>query len=133
MITYSKWRQLKNRMQQLQVLETDLEEKFILGSGHGGQKVNKTASCVFLKHLPSGLTIKCQTSRFRDDNRYQARKQLCDKLEQEKLQEKSKQQQAIDKIRRQKKRRSRRAKQKMLDDKHHRSETKQLRKPPTDQ
>lgn len=130
MITFAKWRQIKKRMQELNILESDIEEKFILGAGRGGQKVQKTASCVFLKHTPSGITIKCQQSRFRDDNRYHARVLLCDKFQEQVQQVETKRMHEIMKIRRQKKRRSRRAKEKMLETKKIRGTLKKLRKPP---
>ncbi|MFW3145132.1 peptide chain release factor-like protein, partial [Legionella pneumophila] len=57
-------------MSNLHIYETDLSEKFIIGSGKGGQKLHKTASTVYLKHLPTGMEIKCQESRSREDNRY---------------------------------------------------------------
>lgn len=130
MITTQKWQQLKDRMTKLGLSEGDITEKFILGSGSGGQKINKTASCVYLKHEPTGLEVKCQDSRIRDDNRFHARARLCEKYQEQILQEQTKKQQAREKIRRQKKRRSRRTKQKILDEKHRRSEVKTLRKPP---
>jgi protein subunit release factor B len=127
-ISSDKEKQLADRMTKLGILETDLEENFIAASGKGGQKVNKTASCVQLRHLPSGTEVRCQKSRSQASNRYFARRDLCDKIEEAILGEKSKKQQEIEKIRRQKRRRSRRAKQKMLDDKKHRSEVKSKRK-----
>ena len=69
------------RMQQLGVREADLEEKFVRGSGKGGQKVNKTNSCVCLTHLPSGIVIKCHREREREINRFLARRALCDELD----------------------------------------------------
>lgn len=130
MITTQKWQQLEQRMETLGLHEPDIVEKFILGSGRGGQKIQKTASCVYLKHEPSGIEVKCQESRSREDNRFYARRRLCDKYEEQVLQIETKKQQEIEKIRRQKKRRSRRTKQKMLDEKHHRAKLKKLRKPP---
>src|SRR4051812_15727905 len=115
MISTEKWAKLANRMAILHISESDLVEKFILGSGKGGQKLHKTASTVYLKHLPSGLEIKCQYSRSRDDNRYFARERICEKLHSIISNEKSKEQQRVEKLKRQKKRRSRRTKQKMLD------------------
>ena len=56
-------------------------EKFVKGSGSGGQKINKTSSCVFLKHLPTGVCIKCQMDRSREMNRYLAKRELCEQLE----------------------------------------------------
>jgi len=60
MITRDKWQQLYVRMFSLGIHEEDITEKFILGSGSGGQKINKTNSCVWLKHEPTGIIIKCQ-------------------------------------------------------------------------
>jgi protein subunit release factor B len=130
MITQAKQLQLLARMQEIGLQESDLEEKFILARGHGGQKVQKTASCVWLKHIPTGITIKCQNTRMRADNRYFARKRLCEKLEERLLGEESKKQQEIEKIRRQKKRRSRRTQEKILAEKHHKSDIKKLRTKP---
>lgn len=73
--------ELKERMEKLSLIEADIQEKFILGGGKGGQKQNKTANCVQLKHLPSGITVKCQQERSREANRFFARRLLCDKLE----------------------------------------------------
>lgn len=73
--------ELNQRMASLEISEKDLQEKFILGGGKGGQKQNKTANCVQLKHLPSGITVKCQQERPREANRFFARRLLCDKLE----------------------------------------------------
>lgn len=47
-----------------ELLESDLEEQFVRGSGPGGQSVNKTSNCVVLKHRPSGLTVKVSTVMF---------------------------------------------------------------------
>ena len=59
----------------------DLEEKFTLGSGPGGQAVNKTANAVFLKHIPSGLWVKCHETRSIESNRKIARQLLLRKLD----------------------------------------------------
>ncbi|VDM02591.1 unnamed protein product [Schistocephalus solidus] len=56
--------------------ETDLEEQFVCGWGPGGQKINKTANCVILKHIPTGLIVKCQESRQLHRNRELARERL---------------------------------------------------------
>ncbi len=118
---------LLKRMEKIGIREEDLVEKFILGSGSGGQKINKTSSCVYLKHLPSNLEIKCQQDRSREMNRYLARKKLCEQLEEIVLKEKSSRQMEIEKIRRQKRRRSRKSKEKMLEGKRSRSEIKESR------
>lgn len=115
-------------MERLGVKEEDLVEKFILGSGSGGQKINKTNSCVYLKHLPTGIEVKCQRDRSRELNRFFARRELCGKIEELLFREKTLKRQAIEKIRRQKRRRSRRAQEKVLAAKRHRSELKKTRK-----
>ena len=129
MITGEKWEKLNEWMEKLQVVESDLEEHFIRGSGKGGQKINKTSSCVQLNHAPSGIEIRCQKTRSQADNRYWARRELCERIEEKVLGEKSKKQQAIEKIRRQKRRRSRRAKARMLDTKSKQGEKKRRRGP----
>ena len=129
-ISSDKQAALEARMASLGVFEEDLIEKFILGSGSGGQKINKTHSCVYLKHEPTGIEIKNQGSRSRETNRYQARRELCDELDNRRLGKQSKRQQEIEKIRRQKRRRSRRSKQRSVHDKRLLSQKKQLRKSP---
>lgn len=127
-VTQSKQNKLAARMKKLGVREQDLVEKFIRGSGKGGQKVNKTSSCVYLRHVPSGIGIKCQRERSRAVNRYLARKRLCDRIEERILGEKSAQRQKQEKIRRQKRRRSRRQKERMLEEKRRQAEKKKLRR-----
>jgi protein subunit release factor B len=121
---------LETRMATLGIIEEELIEKFILGSGSGGQKINKTHSCVYLKHPPTGIEIKCQSSRSREMNRYLARRELCDELDERRLGRESKRRQQVEKIRRQKRRRSRRSKQRSIEDKRQLSRKKQLRKSP---
>jgi len=121
---------LEERMAALGVVEADLVEKFILGSGSGGQKINKTSSCVYLKHEPTGIEIKCQANRSRELNRYQARRELCDKLDEIRLGKASARQQEMEKTRRQKRRRSRRSKQQSVADKRILSQKKNLRRSP---
>jgi protein subunit release factor B len=118
-------------MQELGIEDKDLIEKFILGSGSGGQKINKTSSCVYLKHIPTGIEIKCQKDRSREVNRYLARKMLCETIKERLFQEKSKKQQAAEKIRRQKRTRSRKQKKKMLEGKRMHAATKSLRQAPS--
>ncbi|XP_062130408.1 mitochondrial translation release factor in rescue [Drosophila sulfurigaster albostrigata] len=61
--------------------ESDIEENLMRGSGPGGQAVNKTNNCVFLRHLPTGITVKCHLHRLASKNRIEARKILLDKLD----------------------------------------------------
>jgi peptide chain release factor len=75
----NKW--LREHMEALGILEKDIEEKFIRSSGHGGQNVNKTATCVYLKHLPTGIEVKCMKDRSQSINRFLARRELLKKIE----------------------------------------------------
>jgi protein subunit release factor B len=101
--------ELEARMAVLGLREADLQEKYIHSSGPGGQNVNKTASCVYLKHIQSGLEVKMQRERSQALNRYYARKRLCELVEQEKLGTKSPAALKAEKIRKQKQRRKRRS------------------------
>lgn len=130
-VSKEKEESLAARMKDLGIVEMDLIEKFVLGSGAGGQKINKTSSCVYLKHVPSGIEVKCQRDRSREKNRFLARRELCDQLEERVLQEKSRRRQAVEKIRRQKRKRSKRAKEKMLEGKRRQGEKKVGRRPPS--
>jgi len=118
---------LRERMERLGVLESDLRETFIRSSGPGGQKVNKTSSCVFLVHLPTGLSVKCQQERSQALNRFLARRILLDRIEKIKTGVVAAEKARIEKLRRQKQRRSRRAKEKMLLKKHLQAEKKSAR------
>ena len=100
---------LGERMEKCGVREGDLEEQFVRSRGAGGQKVNKTSSCVHLVHGPSGLSVKMQKSRSQGLNRYYARKRLCEMLENKLLGEESPEAKRLSKIRKQKDRRRRRA------------------------
>jgi len=122
---------LKMKMDSLGIKETDLEEKFIRSSKKGGQKVNKTSACVYLKHRPTGIEVKCQEERSQSLNRFLARRILVGKIESLVLGKKAEAQKAIEKIKRQKRKRSKRAKDKMLKLKKMHSEKKSLRKPPS--
>ncbi len=104
-----KLKALKERMQSLGIKEEDIQERFVRSAGRGGQNVNKRSTCVYLKHLPTGIEIKCQRSRYQNLNRYYARKELCDKIEVLKLGKKSQQAKRIEKIRKQKLKRKKRA------------------------
>ncbi len=109
MISQEKWEALKEEMKKLAIFEKDLKEEFILGSGSGGQKINRTHSCVYLKHLPTQLEVKCQKTRMRDDNRFFARRLLLEKFTKEVLGEKTKGEVEKEKKAKQKKRRARRS------------------------
>jgi len=127
MVSPGKEKSLLERMQALGVREQDIEEQFVRSSGAGGQKVNKTSSCVVLHHRPTGIRVKCQQERSQALNRFLARRILLDKIETKLRGAESAEQQEIAKIRRQKRKRSRRAKQKLLADKRHQAEKKSSR------
>lgn len=129
-ITKEKQEAIERQMRELGIYEDDLIEKFILGSGRGGQNLQKTSSCVYLKHIPTGIEVKCQQDRSQAVNRILARRLLCEAIKERVHKEKSKKQQEMEKIRRQKRRRSRKQKQKMLEAKKIHGEKKALRGKP---
>lgn len=120
---------LVRRMAELQILEQDITERFVKGSGKGGQKVNKTSSCVYLLHAPTGIEVKCQRDRSQSLNRFLARRELCDRIAEQIAGERSRREQERERVRRQKRRRSRRQKARMLDEKSKQGEKKALRRP----
>jgi len=71
---------LRKKMEALGIREEDIEEKFVRSSGSGGQKVNKTSSCVYLRHIPTGIEVKCMKERSQSLNRFLARRELVEKI-----------------------------------------------------
>lgn len=118
---------LLERMKRLGVTEDDLRETFIRGTGAGGQKINKTSSTVFLLHIPTGLSVKCQQGRSQSLNRFMARRILLDRIERVKKGIIDAEKRKIEKLRRQKRKRSKRAKEKVLELKHQQAEKKTMR------
>ena len=112
----------------LHIFPQDITEQFIHGGGHGGQKINKTASCVLLRHVPTGIEVRVQKHREQSNNRISAYKLLILKIDEKVRGAASVRQRKIFKLKKQKQRRSRRSKEKMLQAKKLRGETKQLRK-----
>ncbi len=119
---------IARRMVALGITEADLEESFVRSGGHGGQNVNKVATCVQLTHKPSGLQVKCQTTRHQGQNRVLARTLLLDKIEAARRERHDAERARIEKLRRQKRGRSKGAKLRNLADKARRSTKKSLRR-----
>ena len=126
-VSPGKQEELKNRMGALGVREEDFRETFVRSSGPGGQKVNRSATCVFLVHEPTGLSVKCQETRSQAMNRFLARRLLLDRLEAREAGAAAAEKEKREKIRRQKRRRSRRAQAKVRDFKERQSEKKAMR------
>lgn len=80
-VSEEKNRWLAEKMALLGVKEEDLDEQFIRSSGKGGQHVNKTSTCVYLKHRPTGMEVKCMAERSQSLNRFLARRDLLEKIE----------------------------------------------------
>ena len=127
-VSSDKLTQLEQRMRMLGVRQSEIEETFVRSGGKGGPKVNKSSSCVMLLHRPTGLRVKCQTTRHQALNRFLARRLLLDKIERMQKGYVEAERSQIEKIRRQKRKRSRRAKNKMLADKSHHGEKKAARR-----
>ena len=108
-----KQRDLLERFERLGILEKDLEERFVRASGKGGQKLNKTSSCVWLTHKPTGILVKCEESRSQALNRFLARRRLADKLEHQTREGQEEEDKARERIRRNKARAKRRARKKL--------------------
>lgn len=106
-ISPEKLKQLEERFSTLGIDEKDLLEKFVRSQGKGGQKVNKTSSCVYLRHIPTGIEVKCQEDRSQAMNRFFARRILADKVEEAAT---GKKPDRVERIRKQKKRRARKTK-----------------------
>jgi peptide chain release factor len=123
-------RSLLLRMARLGVQREDLEESFTRGSGHGGQKINKTSSCVILKHPPSGLVLRCQAGRSLAQNRIAVRELLCEKLEARQARKTLTARAALAKKRAQTRQRSKGQKAAMVRDKRLRSDVKASRRRP---
>lgn len=121
---------LQTRMASVGLHEDDLIEKFIRGTGSGGQKINKTSSCVFLQHPPTGIEVKVQRERSREMNRHLAREELCQRLEEKAQQKKLARQQAREKRRRRNRRQGKRARARNVEKKRQHGQKKKNRRRP---
>jgi protein subunit release factor B len=118
---------LEKRLKKLGIRDEDLTESFIRGTGPGGQKINKTASTVVLRHEPTGAKVRCKRERSQSANRYWARAELCDQLEAARRAARLEEQNEREKKRRQSRPRPKGLQEKILKTKHKRSEVKKSR------
>ena len=80
-VTQAKEADLRARMESCGLHEADIEEHFVSSGGPGGQKVNRSATCVYLHHVPTGIEVKMQQARSQALNRFFARRRLCELIE----------------------------------------------------
>jgi protein subunit release factor B len=79
-VTDAKIKELFTEIDSLHIDFNQIEEKFIKGSGKGGQKINKTNNAVMLIYKPLKIIIKCQRERSRAVNRFIALRTLVEKI-----------------------------------------------------
>ena len=118
---------MAERIRGLGLRKEDIIEKFIRSAGKGGQNVNKTSTCVYLKHIPTGIEVKFQQERSQVMNRVGALELLAQKIAEATLQVKQERKQAREKERRRKRPRPYRLKQNILEAKKKTGEKKRLR------
>jgi len=111
-VSSGKEQALLQRMKELSICEDDIEETFIRASGPGGQKTNKTSSCVSLRHIPTNIIVKCQQKRSQALNRFLARRHLLDQIERMQKGFVKEESLRVEKIRNRKRKRAKRAKKK---------------------
>lgn len=130
MLSSDKKEALERRMAALAIHEDDLIEKFIRGTGSGGQKVNKTSSCVFLQYPPAQIEVKVQRERSREMNRFLAREEICERLEERAAKKKMAGKQAREKVRRQKRKQGHFARKRNVEKKRQHGKKKENRRKP---
>lgn len=115
-------------MRNFKINKNDVIEKFIRSSGNGGQNVNKVSTCVYLKHIPSGIEVKCSSERSQSANRKKAWELLYNKLEENIRKERTSIISAIEKLKRQTRPKPQSIKNQILDSKKRLSDKKNMRK-----
>ncbi len=118
---------LRARFVSLGVKSDEIAEQFIRGAGAGGQKINKTSSTVVLRHLPTGVEVRCQRERSQSVNRLLAWSELAGKLEWRRAEAANQKQAARELTRRQTRQKSRGQKVRMIETKKHRAKHKSSR------
>ena len=113
--------QIDARLTALGVRSADVDERFVRGTGPGGQKINKTSSTVWLRHRPTGVEVRCQRERSQAANRELAWIELCGKLEQRLRDARASVQQENEADRRRRRQKSRGQKVRMIQSKKHRA------------
>lgn len=129
-ISPDKEKSILSNMRRLGVNEKDVVESFIRSSGRGGQKVNKSSSRVYLKHIPTGIEVKFQKERSQALNRFLAWQLLLQKIESRILERRAEEKRIAEKIRRKKRKAPRSVRLRILEEKKRHSEKKSYRKRP---
>lgn len=119
--------QIQSRLDALGILAADVEERFVRGSGPGGQKINKTSSTVVVRHRPTGIEVRVQRERSQAANRELAWSELCERLAERVRQTAAAHRSEIEKARRRKRTKSRAQKARMVAEKRHRRDVKSAR------
>jgi peptide chain release factor len=120
--------QIHARMAALGLSPADVEERFVRGTGPGGQKINKTSSTVWLRHIPTGTEVRCQRERFQSANRELAWAELCTKLESQRAAVQAQRQDEQQRDLRRTRQKSHRQKTRMIQAKKHRAKIKSRRR-----
>jgi len=116
--------QIHGRLAALGVRPGEVDERFIRGTGPGGQKINKTSSTVVLRHRPTGVEVRCQAGRSQAANREAAWTALCERLEAARRAERLDREQAREVERRRTRQKSPGQKARMIEAKKHRAKIK---------
>jgi protein subunit release factor B len=118
---------VRGRLAALGVRPGDVEERFVRGTGPGGQKINKTSSTIWLRHRPTGTEVRCQAERSQAVNRQRAWEELCLKLEERMRAAAALLKDGLERTRRKHRQKSRGQKVRMIQSKKHRAGIKSSR------
>jgi protein subunit release factor B len=124
---FDKEKALSLEMARLGLREEDIIERFVRSSAPGGQNVNKTSTCVYLKHVPTGTEVKCQKERSQAQNRYFARELLLKKIKESLLKRQLEQKHRIEKLKRQRRKKPKYLKLRILEEKKKHAQKKSFR------